>query len=206
MLRRNAANLVVLLRTALVFPVIFLLDADASALRGTGVALLLLVLLLDGADGWLARRWRIDSPMGGLMDTLGDRITENLLFVFLAWKQLVPLAVPLIFVTRSFLADFVRAVLFSRGIGTFAMHTSPLGRLLVSSKGARAIYLLCKFAVFFLGALVLWEESAAPGTTAASVLRSAVWWGAVAATSFNLVRFGLLLADSRAVLREEFRA
>jgi len=204
-LRRNAANLLVLARTALVFPAVYGLAAGAAAARAAGFWLLLAVLLMDGLDGWLARRWRIETPTGGLLDTLGDRITENLLFVFLAWERLVPLAVPLIFLARSFCSDFVRTLLFHRGIGTFAINTSALGRLLVSSKASRAAYLLLKFAVFTLGALVLWREAASPAAAGGEAgLRAIVWWSAVAATGFNLTRFVLLLFDSRTVLREEF--
>lgn len=202
-LRRNAANLLVLARTALVFPAVYALSAGASAARAAGFWLLLAVLLMDGLDGWLARRWRIETPTGGLLDTLGDRITENLLFVFLAWERLVPLAVPLIFLARSFCADFVRAILFHRGIGTFAVNTSLLGRSLVSSKTSRAAYLLLKFSVFLLGALVLWR-AAGPAAGGDAGLRAAVWWAAVAATAFNLVRFVLLLADGRVELAREF--
>jgi phosphatidylglycerophosphate synthase len=202
---RNAANLVVLLRTALVFPTLYLLDAGSRDLRGCGVLLLAAVFLMDGLDGWAARRLGISSATGGLLDTLGDRIAENLFLVFLAWKRLVPLAVPLIFITRSFVSDFVRGLLFQRGIGTFDVNVSRLGRLLVASKTSRAVYLACKFTVFLLGAVVLWLEAPLPGVGGSGAwLRPAVWWGSLAATAMNLVRFALLVHDSRGVLREEF--
>src|SRR5512143_1912164 len=160
---QNAANLVVLLRTLLVFPTLCLLSAEPESLRGLGVGLLVAVFLLDGVDGWVARRLRTSTLTGGLLDTLGDRITEHLLFVFFAWKRLVPLAVPLVFIARSVASDFVRSLLYLRGVGTFGINTSRLGRLLVASRTSRAAYLAGKFCVFLLGALLLWREPPAGG-------------------------------------------
>ncbi|HEY5998021.1 MAG TPA: CDP-alcohol phosphatidyltransferase family protein [bacterium] len=203
---KNAANLLVLLRTVLVFPTLAALSAESETLRGLGVALLVAVFLLDGVDGWVARRLRTSTLTGGLLDTLGDRITENLLFVFFAWKRLVPLAVPLVFIARSFASDFVRSLLYRRGVGTFGINTSRLGRLLVASRTSRAAYLAGKFAVFLLGGVLLWREPAAGGPGAGVWLRPVLWWAALAVTAANVVRFALLVYDSREVLREELRA
>jgi phosphatidylglycerophosphate synthase len=118
----------------------------------------------------------------------------------------VPLAVPLVFITRSFAADFVRSLMFRRGIGTFDVNASRLGRLLVASPASRAVYLVAKFAVFFLGAFVLWRGPAAAGESGPAWVRPALWWGALAVTGMNLTRFAVLLHDSRTVLREELGA
>lgn len=205
MLRKNLANLVVLLRTAMVLAAIAMLQADVPGVRFSGLVTLSLACAMDWLDGFLARRLGVASQVGGLLDTLADRITENLLFVFLAYHHLVPLFVPLFFICRSFLADFVRALLFKRGIGTFAIQTSALGRLLVSSEISRVLYLLVKLVVFLAGGAVLVASApatAAPGWVAS--VRSLVWGCSLFATFFSLVRFLLLLYDSRRVLAEEF--
>lgn len=206
-LRRNAANLVVLLRVALALAAVALLGAEASAARLAGLALLALAALLDGLDGYLARRLAIASRVGGLLDTLGDRITENVLLVFLAHQKVIPLAVPILFLTRSFLADFVRSLHDRRGVsGTFAMNVSWVGRTLVASRTSRAGYLLLKFAVF-LGGGALLALSAPDGGQAGGppeLLAAGVYWGAVLAAAVNVLRFAALLHDSRAVLREAF--
>ncbi|MHB8834572.1 MAG: CDP-alcohol phosphatidyltransferase family protein [Candidatus Methylomirabilia bacterium] len=204
-LRKNLANLVVLLRTAMVLLAIGMLQAAGPGVRLGGLVVLFLACAMDWLDGFLARWLGVTSQVGGLLDTLADRITENLLFVFLAYHHLVPLLVPIFFICRSFLADFVRALLFKRGIGTFAVQTSALGRYLVSSKSSRVMYLLVKLAVFLAGGAVLVAGSsinAEPGWV--TIVRSFVWQCALLATFFSLVRFVLLLYDSRRVLVEEF--
>ncbi len=205
-LRINLANLVVLVRTVMVLVAIGLLDAADADLRLLGLAVMTLSCAMDWLDGFLARWLGISSQVGGLLDTLADRIMENLFFLLLAYHRLVPLWVPVFFICRSFLADFVRALLFKRGIGGFAVQTSLLGRYLVSSPASRVIYLLAKVAVFLAGGAVLAvssPEAAAPGWVA--IVRPLVWEGSLFATLFSLVRFVLLLHDSRRVLAEEFR-
>lgn len=204
-LRNNLANLVVLVRTAMVLAAIGLLDAATPGVRLAGLGVLTLACAMDWLDGFVARWLGIVTQVGGLLDTLADRITENLLFVFLAYHHLVPLLVPVFYICRSFLADFVRALLFKRGIGGFAVQTSVLGRLVVSSQGSRVLYLLVKLAVFLAGGAVLVGRS--PGTVEpgwVAAVRPLVWDCSLLAVAFSLLRFVLLVYDSRRVLTEEF--
>lgn len=205
--RSQIPNLVVAGRTVLVLGCLALLRAPGFGLRLTGVWLLALAAVLDGVDGYLARRLDSVSSIGAKLDTLGDRVTENVLFIFLAVEGVVPLFVPVVFVTRSFLSDFLRSLHDRRGVaGTFAMNTSVLGHALVASKTSRVAYLLLKFAVFLVGGfyLALCAKDSPQGMCAlAEPLRSGAWWGAIGATLVNLVRFGALCLDSREVLKEE---
>jgi len=70
---------------------------------------LFFAFLLDGIDGLLARRFNNSNNIGSFIDTLGDRITENIILVFLAYKKLIPLFIPVVFISRSFIADFIRS-------------------------------------------------------------------------------------------------
>jgi phosphatidylglycerophosphate synthase len=203
-LGRNLANLVVLVRTLLAIGAIALLSGETAATRFAGLAVLVLSMALDGLDGYLARRLSITSRLGSALDTLGDRVTENVFFVFLAYHRLVPLAVPLLFVTRSFLADFLRSLHAENGVrGTFAMNTSRFGATLVASPASRTTYLLLKFAVFVAGG---WSLASGAATPAGAALREYVYWGSVAAAAFNVLRFAALVHDSRGMLRKEFGA
>lgn len=205
-LRNNLANLVVLLRTVMVLLAIGMLGAPGTGARFGGLVVLTLACAMDWLDGFIARSLGVASQVGGLLDTLADRITENLLFVFLAYHHLVPLLVPVFYICRSFLADFVRALLFKRGIGGFAVQTSALGRLVVSSKSSRVSYLLVKLAVFLAGGAVLVARS--PGTVEpgwVATVSPLVWDCSLLAVAFSLLRFVLLVYDSRRILAEEFR-
>lgn len=205
---KNMANLVVFIRTALIFLVIYLLSINSFVFRLTGFMLLFVVALLDWADGYIARSCNIASNLGGLLDTLGDRITENLLLIFFAYAQIIPLFVPLIFVARSFLSDFIRYQSFCDGIGTFAIHKSKLGLLFVASKPSRLLYLVSKMAIFSLASLILIIETTTNSNLDLAMLsanlRLVVFYVSIYVVLFSIFRFALLIYDSRFILRERF--
>lgn len=206
---KNMANLVVLIRSLMVFLVIYFFKLYSLKARVLGLIFLVILALLDWLDGHIARRYKIESKLGAVLDTLGDRITENLLSIFFAYMQLVPLFMPLVFVFRSFVADFIRHQSFNSGISTFSINKSRLGMMLVASRPSRALYLVSKISVFFLAGLVLVAESAAATYNLeirayTGQLRQFVYYMAEFVVLFNIVRFILLIYDSRFVLKESF--
>lgn len=203
---KNSANAIVLVRILLVFAVIGLLNNDLAASRIAGLILLIVVALMDWADGFVAKKLNICSKVGGLLDTLGDRITENLLFVFFAYQSIVPLYVPLIFITRSFMADFIRTISYHHGLSTFEVNTSYWGNLFVASRFSRVLYLVMKIAIFVFASLVLILE-AGPLTLPSKTsvfYRDLVLWLSGATVGFCLLRFYYLIYDSRKILKKEF--
>jgi len=203
LVRSHAANLVVLLRTALVFLIISLFAAPSHATRTAALTLLAVAAPLDWLDGFIARRLGTVSRMGSLLDTLGDRITENLLLVYFSWERLVPLYLPIVFVARSFASDFIRHLNAMNGHSTFSVNQSRLGRLIVASRASRAIYLILKMAVFFLAGAALLLEVSPESSAALEAAKAALVWGSGTLVFFNLLRFCLLISDSREILEKE---
>lgn len=204
---RNTANLIVLIRILLVFLIIGLFNSVHLIYNIFGLIFLILIAVLDWLDGYLARVLNISSRIGGLLDTLGDRVTENLLLFFLAYKRLVPLWIPLIFVTRSFIADFIRYLSFTKGIDTFSINKSKLGFYIVASRTSRVAYLLYKILIFLAGGIIITLESfiSQRGHVVPSfvVLKHLLLYGSVFLLIFNLIRFTFLVYDSRFVLKEQ---
>jgi len=205
---KNSANLATLFRTCLIFAVIYFLNINSPLLTIFGTALLIFAAILDGADGYLARKYCNNNKFGSLIDTLGDRITENLLLIFFAYKQLIPVWIPLIFVARSFLSDFVRLICFMDGVGTFEINRSKLGFWFVASKTSRAGYLIFKMSIFLIGAITLCmiASTAGQGGDNAGLLpylRCILFYSSWILVFFNLTRFALLVYDSRSILRRE---
>ncbi|MEW5894409.1 MAG: CDP-alcohol phosphatidyltransferase family protein [Candidatus Omnitrophota bacterium] len=205
-LYRNLANAIVVARVILIFIVIALFESPSSVSRMMALGLLVIAALSDWFDGYVAEKCKIVTVVGGMMDTLGDRLTENLLFIFFACKQAIPVYVPLFFVTRSFLADFIRSLNFQKGMTTFGFHASVWGKRLVSSRTSRALYLCMKFTVFLLAAFWLMACSMETvfTTELTEKVREAAGLLALAAVIFSFVRFVLLVFDSREALRESF--
>jgi phosphatidylglycerophosphate synthase len=204
---QNLANAIVAFRMILIFVVILLFESGSGSLRILGLLLLIAAAVLDGIDGYVAQQCGIVSSVGAKLDTLGDRLTENLLFVYFACRHIIPLYVPLFFITRSLLADFIRSLNFTRGCSTFSIHASPWGKRIVSSKLSRALYLCMKIMVFLLGGILLIIASfpdifsAAASRHVTEIINPLV----LLTVLFSFLRFVLLVWDSRAVLAEAFQ-
>jgi CDP-diacylglycerol--glycerol-3-phosphate 3-phosphatidyltransferase len=205
-IRKNLANGIVVVRVLLVFLVIALLSAYDPVSRVMGLVLLIVVALLDWVDGYVAHTLKISSKVGGLLDTMGDRITENLLFVFFAYKGIIPLYVPLFYIPRSFVADFIRTLSFSSGLSTFEVNTSVWGKFLVASSFSRVVYLAMKIGIFFFGGFLLVLQSMNVDMRAdwVQALQDGVVGLAAFTVAFSALRFVFLVYDSRAILKREF--
>jgi len=208
-LLKNTANFIVIFRSILVFIIILFLSLNSLLWKITGLVLLIFIAILDWIDGYVARKYNITSKLGGLMDTLGDRITENLFLIFFAYKQIIPIAVPLIFVARSFVADFIRYLVYQNDISTFSINKSKLGIIFVASWASRVLYLVFKIIIFFLGGVILVIESLISANRfdlnmLLISLKHTIYYGSILLVIFNLLRFILLIYDSRPILRKSF--
>jgi CDP-diacylglycerol---glycerol-3-phosphate 3-phosphatidyltransferase len=153
------ANLVTLVRSLMVFMVIGLYGVNTIA---CGIALILtvVVLYMDALDGIIARRLGISSDMGALFDITGDRIVENVFWVYFASIGAVSFWAATIVVARSFFVDWLRTMAFAdQGKTPFGdktmMHTG-WAKALVSSRFSRALYGVTKALVFvYLGGLLM---------------------------------------------------
>jgi len=84
--RRQIPNALTLLRlgmAAVFFVVLSLAGRDEAALIGAAV-LFLAAAATDALDGYLARRWRVESAFGRVMDPLCDKVLVLGAFVYLA--------------------------------------------------------------------------------------------------------------------------
>jgi len=103
----------------------------------------LLVLLLDGLDGIIARMLKVESNFGAFLDIACDRITEILyvsLFVTLKW---IPFWILIVFLVRGILVDGIRGFATKEGktpFGKKSMMKTKLGYFLTSSRFMRFSY------------------------------------------------------------------
>ncbi len=61
-------------------------DDDATALRGWALATLITIGLSDVVDGWLARRFSLQSRLGANVDAFADKLAQVVLFTYLALR------------------------------------------------------------------------------------------------------------------------
>jgi len=143
------ANLVTLSRLLLLLVVIRWFYLPATAWQFLSFALVILIFVSDGLDGYIARKRNETSLFGALFDIAGDRIVELTLWIVTADVGLVPIWVPLVFIVRGVIVDTIRSSnAVAQGMAPFALMRSPLGKFLVASKLMRILYAVVKAAAF----------------------------------------------------------
>jgi CDP-diacylglycerol--glycerol-3-phosphate 3-phosphatidyltransferase len=142
------ANLITLCRFILLFLLVASAYAAPPVWQLLNAPLLLIIIGLDGVDGYVARKRNETSIFGSIFDIAIDRAVENVLWVVLADLGLVPIWVAIVFITRASIVDSIRYAAISRGQTPFGSIQSQLGRVLVSGRFMRALYGGLKAATF----------------------------------------------------------
>ncbi len=160
------ANLITFSRFVMLFVLVVIVYLPTSRLQLINLLLVVLIFASDGLDGYIARKRHEESLFGSLFDIAVDRVVENVLWIVLAHLHLVPVWVPIIFITRGAIIDSLRAHGASQGQTPFGMMHSSLGRFLVSGRFMRIGYAVIKAAAFSWILLFQPMPVLAPG-----------WWG-----------------------------
>ena len=128
-------------------------------LGSVAVTLTAAAIALDGVDGWLARRMNAATAIGAQLDVLGDRVIENLYFIYFAANAQISVWIPVIFFVRGAVTDFLHGVA-TRSVGARPdgqerakfqkdwMLRSKVGTAIVASRFSRGLYAAMKCACF----------------------------------------------------------
>ena len=146
------ANLVAITRALLAFIAVAILF-HRHDLYWLAAVLTITSILMDGLDGWVARRYGEVSRIGAVIDILTDRIVELTYWIAFAALHLIPAWIPIVVAVRGLLVDGARAVAFERGLTAFGpttMMRSKLSTFLVASRESRSAYGIAKAAAFTL--------------------------------------------------------
>jgi CDP-diacylglycerol--glycerol-3-phosphate 3-phosphatidyltransferase len=152
-IKNNTANIVSVTRIFVAFIAIALLFNQTTTSYVWAVVLTAIAFVMDGVDGYIARKYNQSSEWGSVLDIMGDRIVENsywVVFAVLGWLNIL---FPLICITRAFTTDSIRSVALSKGMTAFgekSMQSSAWGKFICSSKFMRISYAVAKVAAFIL--------------------------------------------------------
>ena len=152
------ANIITFTRIAILFLVVFLIKTDILWVRILVISLIPVIFYMDSLDGYLARKLKCSSQLGSVLDIVGDRIVENVLWLVLAYLHIIPLWIACLVLLRGFLTDGFKSVAIAQGHTTFSMIKSKLSWWLVASPPSRTSYAILKAMVFTLG-LSIWSFS-----------------------------------------------
>ena len=108
----NLLSLSRMLTTVLVF-VLILLNAPWAFLTAT--ALFILGSVTDFFDGYLARRFKLVSPLGVFLDLTADKVFVTAVLIALVQISLVPAWIVVIIVAREFLVTGLRSMAAATG-------------------------------------------------------------------------------------------
>ena len=120
-------NLLTAYRFAIVPLLFFLLQPG----MGTGVSMVAFLLFLSGAltdlaDGYLARKYGIESVLGKLMDPLADKVLVATPLILLIPMDRIPAWVSLIIIARELAVTGLRGLAAASGI---VVSASGLGKI-----------------------------------------------------------------------------
>ncbi len=160
-------NIITLSRLPLLFGLVVLLYLPGAWPPWVALGLLPVLYLMDWFDGYLARQIDQVTELGGVLDIAIDRVVENVLWIVFAHLGQIPLWIPLLFITRSFVVDSLRGFALAKGKSAFGMMHSRLGRFLVAGRFMRGLYGGAKAVAFC--AVVLNMALAALADTPASL-------------------------------------
>ncbi|NLV73177.1 MAG: CDP-alcohol phosphatidyltransferase family protein [Chloroflexi bacterium] len=144
------ANLITIARFPVLILAIVLLYLPSAPAKLASVPLLILLIVMDSLDGYVARSRNETSLLGSVLDIMADRAVELALWIVFAHLRLVPVVIPLIFVVRGVAVDSVRSVGISRGVAPFSTMRTRVGKWLVGSPWMRSSYAIIK-AISFAG-------------------------------------------------------
>ncbi len=148
----NLANAITSFRIILSFIVVILLEIENFYTLLFASFLIVLVILLDCLDGYVARKMGISTEFGALYDITGDRIVEYIFWVYFSFVRITSFWYAIIVITRGEIVNTLRAFAFKKGKKPFEIHQKPITRFIVESPFMRTSYAILKsFTFSFMG-------------------------------------------------------
>src|SRR5574344_455594 len=154
------ANFISILRIFIALLAVYLLFVQTTASYIVAFVLTIIAFILDGVDGYVARKLHEESQLGSVLDIMGDRIVEASFWIafailgYLAGDNLALNAMfPIICIARAFTTDSIRSVALSKGFTAFGektMQSSPIGRFICASRFMRISYAVAKVMAFII--------------------------------------------------------
>jgi CDP-diacylglycerol---glycerol-3-phosphate 3-phosphatidyltransferase len=111
----NVPNLLSLSRMLATVLVIVLILLNVPWAFLTATALFILASITDFFDGYLARRYKLVSPLGVFLDLTADKVFVSAILIALVQIGLVPAWMVIIIVAREFLVTGLRSMAAAKG-------------------------------------------------------------------------------------------
>lgn len=87
----NVPNLISLFRIVLIGIYLYFFYGKGARDRTIAMGIVLLAGLSDGLDGWIARKWNLQSKVGAALDPLADKLMSITVFLTFVHAGYIPL-------------------------------------------------------------------------------------------------------------------
>jgi CDP-diacylglycerol---glycerol-3-phosphate 3-phosphatidyltransferase len=171
------ANFISFFRMFLTFGLVWLLFQAPHQTYFWAFWLTIVIIWMDGLDGYVARKFNECSKAGAVIDILCDRVVEQIYWITFLALGWVPLWMVLAVVARGVVVDGLRSLALEHGqtaFGQSSMMQHPLGVLLVSSRFSRWMYALAKAIAFSF--LIAAHMPGCPFLPAVQLIAEAAAW------------------------------
>jgi CDP-diacylglycerol---glycerol-3-phosphate 3-phosphatidyltransferase len=112
----NFPNTVTVLRLAII-PVLFLLLFSPGPTGSLVITFLfILAALTDVLDGYIARRYHIETTIGKFLDPIADKLILNTAMILLIPIGRIPAWIVTVIIMRDFIVDGIRSISSSEGL------------------------------------------------------------------------------------------
>lgn len=144
MTREQIPNLLSSFRIVLIIPVIWALLIGYPL-----IALILFVIagLTDSLDGWLARREQCETSVGGVLDSVADKLLLVSVYICLWWLDSVPTWLIALLFGRDLLISF-GCLLYHTKLGQFKAAPTPTGKIHTFFQICLVILILAQSSLF----------------------------------------------------------
>jgi CDP-diacylglycerol--glycerol-3-phosphate 3-phosphatidyltransferase len=112
----NLPNTITLSRIPLMFVIVWLMYQNWPGAATLAFVLFVTAAVSDWYDGYLARKLRLISNFGKLMDAMADKVMVMGIVIALVDQQRLPVSLALITLCREFLVTGMRMVAASKGV------------------------------------------------------------------------------------------
>jgi len=122
----NAANIITLIRIALVPVFMLCFMADSPLLSYAALLLFIVASATDGVDGYVARKYNQVTNFGKFIDPLADKLLiTSAILIFVSVGRISPWAA-MIILSREFAVTSLRVVAISEGIVIQALWSGKI--------------------------------------------------------------------------------
>jgi len=118
---------------------------------------IIIIAVTDKLDGEIARRFGQKTPIGDVLDVVGDRITELVYWIYFTSTGAIPYIIPALFVSRGVLVDGFVGFARSKGYNRMSFTNKGFFHFITASdfgRGASAISKLLAFMALSYGATI----------------------------------------------------